>query len=1251
MNKKKLERPVAWLFLIAGLFGAGIAYLKGTAMVEREASAHVDSRAYEAMHSVQQQISAYAEVLRGLETQFVANPNLSAETFRQVFHALQIESRLPGIQALGFSPKVSPEMRALYDANLQSQLMKATFSTSAPGLKPRVVTGDSYIVRHIEPFARNHLGFSVDQATSKERLEAIEQARDTGTLAVSGRVRLFVEPGNVDGIIFFLPLYRDGDRPVTLAERREKFFGVVFLAIRVDDMLRDVFGPQMLDDVRVEIYDNRRQGDARPGDSRNGFIFASRLERPALRTRTVSSNGQLATSKELPVGGREWKLSVTATSEFVRASQHWLPPTAAFAGVLLSLLAFSFMRSLEFQRRIAESRARQAKRTLDARESQLAEIMNSIDEVVWSFEIPGEKVRYVSPAVERIYGRPPASFYDAPHLWLECIHPEDQQRAIDLSKKIVTTGAESLHFRIIRPDGTVRWIRYTARYIENTDCGSARINSIGTDVTEQRSIEASLRHSNRAMRAIHACDKIIAVAESENTLLHGICDLVVSAGYRMAWVGLLGDEGSGNIIVAGAAGAHYGYLAKIRSHLEGAPRDAGTTIAEAVRTRRPAIVNDIEKDLRFAPWREDALQCGFHGKIALPLFHDDKTLGVLNVYAAEHDAFDQEEVDLLVGLAQSITVAIQAYRHKAAEQEAKATLHLYKQAIDACANAIVISSADAPDYPVEYVNPAFERITGYPAAEITQRSLRVLQREECDQPGLRDIRATLLEKREGRGVIRNYRKDGTPFWCDVYIAPVRDDDGEVHHFVSAMYDITDNKRYMAELEFHANHDTLTRLANRNLLRDRLTQALAAARRSKQPLWVMFIDLDRFKVVSDTLGHETADLILVEIANRLRNATRSTDTVARWGSDKFVLVLSTHEGENRVPHIVQRVMADVCAPYMVGGHELVMTCSIGIANYPNDGENAESLIKNADLAVHNAKDRGRNNFQFFAPTMNQRAMDRLRVEHDLRNALKGSEFVLFYQPQVDLLTGRVVGMEALVRWQHPARGMIPPGEFIWIAEDSGLIVPIGAWVLRTACAQAASWGRGGFSDFRVAVNLSARQFAEEGLVDLVAATLVETGLPAERLDIELTESMMMTDVEKAIDTLKSLKALGVQLSIDDFGTGYSSLSYLKRFPIDVLKIDRSFVSELTTDMNNAAIAEAIISMAHSLGIRVIAEGVESEAQCEFLSKNMCDEIQGYMFSAPLPAEKVEALFQEKRELPKHLLRLRKPATPYATAGRR
>ncbi|MEQ1742169.1 MAG: EAL domain-containing protein [Candidatus Nitrotoga sp.] len=452
--------------------------------------------------------------------------------------------------------------------------------------------------------------------------------------------------------------------------------------------------------------------------------------------------------------------------------------------------------------------------------------------------------------------------------------------------------------------------------------------------------------------------------------------------------------------------------------------------------------------------------------------------------------------------------------------------------------------------------------------------------------------------------------------------------------IKLLTELTANISYALEyiekedkLNYLAYHDVLTGLPGRTLFHDRLVQAVTNAHRHGDKLGVLFIDLDHFKNINDSLGHHAGDMLLKQVAALFTSCMREDDTVARLGGDEFVVILASMASEDEAWMVSQKILKLMTEPFTIEARELFITCSIGIALYPKDGEDAKALLQSADGALYLAKNKGRNNAQFCTAEMNTRALERLTLENELRQAINRREFLLHYQPRVDIVSSEITGMEALVRWQHPVQGLLYPTKFIPVAEESGLIVPLGEWVLRTACEQNKAWQLAGLKPVSIAVNLSARQFKQQDLVELVSRILQETELDPSYLELELTESMVMQNVEAAIITLNQFKAIGVKLSIDDFGIGYSSLNYLKHFPIDFLKIDQSFVRDITTNLDDAIIAKIIISMAHDLGLRVIAEGVEAEEQKSFLCLHRCDEMQGYFFSMPVPAEEFEILLKE------------------------
>ena len=442
--------------------------------------------------------------------------------------------------------------------------------------------------------------------------------------------------------------------------------------------------------------------------------------------------------------------------------------------------------------------------------------------------------------------------------------------------------------------------------------------------------------------------------------------------------------------------------------------------------------------------------------------------------------------------------------------------------------------------------------------------------------------------------------------------------------------ITQRRLAEEKVNYMAYHDTLTELPNQNLFKNRLMHELDASRGKGRKSATVFLCPDRFKNINDTLGHETGEQLLRQIAERLTSRIADINTAAYFGGDEFALLFTQIRDAAETARIAETIQDALRPSFSYGEHEIFLTASIGISLSPDDGEDCQTLLKNASTALFRAKEKGGDTYEFYTADMHERAFKRLSLESDLRRALEREEFMVYYQPQVSIEKRKIVGMEALVRWQHPELGLIPPVEFIPVAEETGLIAPLGEWVLREACRQNKAWQNAGYAPLRVAVNLSLRQFQQADLVEMVTRTLAETHLDGDCLDLELTESSMMHNAEQAVKVLRKLKETGITISVDDFGSGYSSLSYLKHLPLDVLKIDRTFVNEMTTDPNNAAIVLAIITLAHNLGLKAIAEGVETEAQWSLLRRLDCDEMQGYLFSKPLPAEAFERLLQKRQE---------------------
>lgn len=572
-----------------------------------------------------------------------------------------------------------------------------------------------------------------------------------------------------------------------------------------------------------------------------------------------------------------------------------------------------------------------------------------------------------------------------------------------------------------------------------------------------------------------------------------------------------------------------------------------------------------------------------------------------------------------------------SFRDVTARKKAEQELRIRESAISSSADGIIIVDMKSVEQPIIYVNHAFEKITGYKSQEVIGRNCRFLQKNDLEQPAINSVRTAVREGREEQAELRNYRKDGQFFWNELHIAPVRDTEGKITHYVGIVIDITERKNMEMQLLYQATHDTLTKLPNRSLLSDRINQAIAYAHRDKSVFALIFLDLDRFKLVNDTMGHPVGDELLKNISKRLIHCVRESDTVARIGGDEFVIIVNDLKNESLASISAAKVLQAVAAPMIINESEMTVTASAGIVVYPRDGEDVATILRNADTAMYRAKEAGRNNFQFFTAEMNKKMFDRFIIENELRRALQNNELQLYYQPFIDLRTQRIVGAEALLRWVKKGNKIILPSEFIGIAEESGLIIPIGEWVVKTAFEQLKRWQDLNLKNFTLAINVSPRQFNQSNFVTIVTEIAKHCHVEPESIELEVTEGILMEHAEETVAKLNDLKKVGFNLAIDDFGTGYSNLNYLKRFPVDKMKIDRSFIKDLPHDKDDAAITLAIIRLAKTLGMNVIAEGVEKKEQLDFLIINDCDEVQGFYFSKPIDVDKMTTLLLADRDL--------------------
>lgn len=553
-------------------------------------------------------------------------------------------------------------------------------------------------------------------------------------------------------------------------------------------------------------------------------------------------------------------------------------------------------------------------------------------------------------------------------------------------------------------------------------------------------------------------------------------------------------------------------------------------------------------------------------------------------------------------------------------KQSEAHLRLAAQVFESSREAIVITDAERR---IVSANRAFTEITGHAFEDVRAQSIAVLNSSGEDLELLRAIWSQVAEKGFWQGEVTTKRKLGTDYPIRLSVTAVSDDAGAPQNYVLVASDITEHKQAVERINYLAHFDVLTDLPNRVALHARVAQILAQAKNTGTHVSILFVDLDRFKAINDSLGHHAGDAVLKGVAARLKLCMRAADVVSRLGGDEFVVVLP-QTNEDGAKEVANKIREALSVPYVFDGQNLTVTPTIGISVYPDDGDDADTLIRNADSALYHAKDSGRNNYLFFTQRMNLAAIERMVLENGMRTAIDRNEFVLYYQPQIDIMTGRLVGTEALIRWQHPERGLLPPSRFIPLAEESDLIVAMGDWVIREACRQNAAWHKAGLTQIPVSVNLSARQLLNRALSKNILDILADTGLSARYLELELTETMLMDNAGTPVNVIAELAGHGVTFAIDDFGTGYSNLGYLQRFPLHRLKIDQSFIRGVTTNHGDAAIVRAVLGLARNLGLKVLAEGVEKIEQLEFLRAEGCQEVQGYLIGKPVPADQFARL---------------------------
>jgi diguanylate cyclase (GGDEF)-like protein/PAS domain S-box-containing protein len=805
---------------------------------------------------------------------------------------------------------------------------------------------------------------------------------------------------------------------------------------------------------------------------------------------------------------------------------------------------------------------------------------------------------------------------------IDFILPEYQDDFRSLRKKVFSGEDSVLEFEILGQKGTRRWLEERAVPMYDDSCKVNGLLAIVSDITERKQAGARILHLTQLYKALSEVNQAIVRMRDQAELFPLLCRCAVEiGGMKIAWIGRP-EEASGLIKPIASHGdvLHELDTLVFSSHAD-VPEGRGA-IGTAFRENRPVVINDFHNSAMTKPWHARAADSGINAIAAFPIMRGGLPFAVFVLFNTEVNAFDAEVVALLNEMSTDVTFALDNFDRRVQQAAATESLRLAASVYETSGEGIMITDADDQ---IVAVNPAFTEITGYATEEVLGKSTHIFRSGRHDEAFYEAMWQDVANTGYWQGEVWEKRKSGEVFPKQLTITSIFNEQGLLQQRVAMFIDITQRREAEELIWRQANFDVLTQLPNRQMFYDRLDQDIKKASRATRPLALMFIDLDQFKEINDTLGHDKGDMLLTEVATRLASSVRETDTVARLGGDEFTIILNELDDSSSADRVAQDILQKISTPFQLGDEIVYISASIGVTFYPEDATTVESLLKNADQAMYAAKNQGRNRCHYFTASMQQMAQTRMQIANDLHSALAKNQFWVAYQPIVELATGAIYKAEALIRWEHPTKGLISPAAFIPIAEDTGLIIDIGNWIFQQSAQQAKLWRELLHPAFQISVNKSPVQFHAEKLTHAAWFDYIsELGLPGQSIAVEITEGLLLDASTLVVDRLLQFRAAGIQVSLDDFGTGYSALSYLKKFNIDYIKIDQSFTRNLAAGSYDMVLCEAIIVMAHKLGIRVIAEGVETEEQKDLLIAAGCDFAQGYYYSRPVRVEEFEAM---------------------------